>query len=64
MTDIIFHIGLPKAGSTSIQRNILQSTYGYMGKFVACKNNKDYARQFDEITPYEDILIWKKEHML
>lgn len=60
MTDIIFHIGLPKAGSTFIQRNILHNTYGYMGKFVGCKNNRDHARQFNELTPHEDILIWKK----
>jgi len=59
VTDLIVHIGLPKAASTTLQRNLFSGTAGYLGKSFGANN--DLGWQFRNITPTEDLSFWTSE---
>lgn len=47
MPDLIVHIGLPKTGTTTIHKNLLRSTPGFLGRTAGAK--KDLGHQFSNI---------------
>lgn len=61
MTDLVVHIGLPKAGSTTIQRVTLHDIPGYLGIKQGCKPEKDLGHQLKRMTPAESLSVWKSE---
>jgi hypothetical protein len=51
MTDLIVHMGLPKAGSTTIQNKVLRNQEGYLGQLNELKKDEDFAKQFKSLAP-------------
>lgn len=59
MTDLIIHIGLSKTGTTTIQKKVLQSFPGYIGRKE--DNDDDVFRQeFSALTPSDSLQQWEK----
>lgn len=51
MPDIIFHIGLPKCASTTLQSRVFKNENGYLGTHEKLSYKKNYGLQFEQLTP-------------
>ncbi len=60
MTDLICHIGLPRTGTTTIQK-VLHPLPGYLGKLKGVKPGTDRARSLKRITPAADLARWQRQ---
>lgn len=51
MPDIIFHIGLPKCASTTLQNQVFLKEDNYLGTHKALPLEVNYGKQFEFLTP-------------
>lgn len=51
MPDLIFHIGLPKCASTTLQNQVFRSEEGYLGTATGLPLKENFAKQFQTISP-------------
>ena len=61
MTDLILHIGLPKAGSTTIQEQVLKGYPAYLGKVKGGNEKRHLYREFNRKTPPGNISYWERK---
>jgi len=47
--DLIVHVGLPKTGTTTLQRHAFPSHTGYMGRFIGNKEREDAGKRLHNI---------------
>lgn len=52
MTDLIIHIGLPKCGSTTLQREVFAHEQGYLGTHPAIPRGDNLAKQLQQCGPF------------
>ena len=52
MTDIIFHIGLPKCMSSTLQRSVFVNEDGYLGTKPGPHLEENFAKSLHECTPF------------
>lgn len=51
MADIIFHIGLPKCASTTLQNKVFVNEKGYLGTHKNLRLEENFGKQFEFLTP-------------
>src|SRR5690554_2393949 len=51
MPDLIFHIGLSKCASTTLQRKVLRTVPGYLGTGVDLDAPENFAKRFQALAP-------------
>lgn len=51
MPDIIFHIGMPKCASTTLQNQIFNTTPGYLGTGKGFSSEQNFAKRFQALAP-------------
>jgi len=52
MTDLIVHIGLPKCGSTTLQRQVFAYEHGYLGTHPSISREDNLAKQLQQCGPF------------
>ncbi|MFM9816312.1 UNVERIFIED_CONTAM: sulfotransferase domain-containing protein [Spiribacter pallidus] len=52
MTDLIIHIGLPKCGSTTLQREVFAREQGYLGTHPSLSREDNLAKQLQQCGPF------------
>lgn len=63
MTDLVVHIGLPKAGSTTLQDKIFMPFPGYLGIRNNKKKKEDLGKQFLDLVPSESNFLINNEEI-
>lgn len=51
MVDLIFHIGLPKCASTTLQNEVFAKEKGYLGTRRGLELSDNYGKQFEYLSP-------------
>ena len=59
MTDLFIHLGMPKAASTTLQREVFSRETGYLGLTSYSKN--DVVRKFKAALFAKDPLDWQRK---
>lgn len=53
MTDIIFHIGLAKCASSTLQQQVFRQESGYLGTAPHMPNGENLAKQLQQVAPFD-----------